>query len=345
MEYTLSDFDYKLPKKLIAQKPLKKRSESRLMVLNRKDQSINHYQFKDIIQFLNPEDLLILNNTKVFQARIWAKKKTGGQVEILFLKKVDEEIWQVMLTGAGKMRLGVEFELEDAKFKIIKTPKEGGLLIFGLSVEYSGDFFQFLEHHGVMPLPPYIDRASDRGDLENYQTVFAEKPGAAAAPTAGFHFTKELLETIHERGTAISFVTLHVGYGTFSPVKNEKLERHDMHEEEYEVGNITADKINQIRKKSGRIFACGTTTLRTLESALNEAGKIKAGRNETNLFIYPPMKVESIDALVTNFHLPKSTLLMLVSAFGGYDFIRRAYNEAIKEKYRFYSYGDAMLIL
>jgi len=345
MKYTLSDFDYELPKELIAQEPLTERTSSRLMVLNRTEGTIRHCHFRDLINFLTPNDLLVFNDTKVFKARLFAKKRTGGQVEVLFLKKLKEGVWEGLVSGTGKMTEGLEFRCQDVSFKILKKERRGDSSIFTISADYPDDFMDFLEEHGSVPLPPYIKRAARTEDAGTYQTVFAKHAGASAAPTAGLHFTGSLLNEIERRGVSTAYVTLHVGLGTFNPVKTEKLEDHAMHEEEYEIDPVTADRINGVRGKKGRVIACGTTALRALESSCGSSGEILPERSHTRLFIYPPAKVRSVDALITNFHLPKSTLLMLVSAFAGYDHIRRAYQEAIREKYRFFSYGDAMLII
>jgi len=344
MEYRLSDFKYELPEELIAKEPLKERPSSRLMVINRQKQSIEHFYFRDIVSFLNPNDALILNDTKVFRARLKCQKKTGGNIEVLFLRSLGSGIWEVLLTGTGKIRQGLEFQLESASFKITKK-YEGEIPLFKIAVDYSGNFFEFLDRHGLTPLPPYITRTALPEDSHHYQTVFARVVGSSAAPTAGLHFNNELLQCIREKIRTIEPITLHIGYGTFSPVKTEILNDHPMHWEEVEIGDKAACNIEQTRLEKGRIFACGTTTLRALESSLDNEGIVTPGKRMTNLFIRPPMTVKVVDALITNFHLPQSTLLMLVCAFGGYALMMKAYKEAIKEKYRFYSYGDAMLIL
>lgn len=343
--HTLSDFNYELPKELIAQEPLKERTASRLMVVDRAQGTIEHRRFYDIVDLLTPQDLLVFNNTKVIKARLFAKKVTGGQVDVLFLKKLSDSLWEGLVSGTGKMREGLGFRCRNASFTILEKERRGESSIFKITVDYPGNFSDFLEENGSVPLPPYIKREARAEDTGTYQTVFAKHPGAVAAPTAGLHFTEPLLQEIKRRGVNTVYVTLHVGLGTFNPVKVEELETHQMHEEDYEIDPLAADKINTVRKAGGRIVACGTTSLRTLESALGAEGEIIPARGSTRLFIYPPAKIRSVDALITNFHLPKSTLLMLISAFAGYDLIRKAYQEAISEKYRFFSYGDAMLIL
>jgi len=343
-EYRLSDFSYELPEGLIAKEPLTDRSSSRLMVINRQKQSIEHSYFRDIVHYLNPQDTLVLNDTRVFRARLKCQKKTGGNIEVLFLRPLHNGIWEVLLTGTGKIRSGLEFERQSASFKIIEK-HEGEIPLFKIAVDYSGNFFEFLDRYGLTPLPPYITRTALPEDSHQYQTVFARVIGSSAAPTAGLHFNDELLQCIHEKIRTIESVTLHIGYGTFSPVKTEILNNHQMHWEEVEIGDKAARNIERTRLGKGRIFACGTTTLRALESSIDDEGSVTPGKRMTNLFIHPPMTVKAVDALITNFHLPQSTLLMLVCAFGGYALMMKAYKEAIKEKYRFYSYGDCMLIL
>jgi len=345
MKYTLSDFDYKLPEDLIADTPLEKRSESRLMVLNRKTETIEHRIFKDILKILTPQDILILNNTKVFKARLLAQKETGGQVEIFFLHRLSENRWEALMSGTGKIKEGLKITWQNAHFRVLKKRELEESALYEIDVDYEGDFFHYLDKFGLTPLPPYIRRSPRQEDIWQYQTVFAEHNGAVAAPTAGLHFTSRLLDELREEGVSIETLLLHVGYGTFSPVRLEKLEDHQMHQETFEVYPETSERINKVREKGGRVVACGTTVLRALESSLDSSGMVQASTGKTNLFIYPPYQIKSIDALITNFHLPKSSLLMLVSAFGGYEFIKEAYQEAIREKYRFYSYGDAMLIL
>lgn len=345
MEYKLSDFDYNLPEELIAQEPAFRRSDSRLMVLHRSEQSIQHAYFRDIARFMNSGDAIVFNNTKVFKARLFAKKLTGGKAEFLFLKHLNDKTWLALMRGTGKFHVGQEFELEDARFKILKKEAKESSPVFEVEVNYEGDFFKFLDRFGVPPLPPYIKRPANEADVSNYQTIFAKRPGAAAVPTAGLHFTDDLMEQIRTKGVQPCFLTLHVGFGTFQPVKKERLSEHEMHEEDYEIAPEIALTLKQTRQKGCKIFACGTTAVRALESSLDEENQVCPMKRSTSLFIYPPIKIRSIDALITNFHLPKSTLLMMVSAFAGCEFIRKAYEEAIKEKYRFFSYGDAMLIL
>jgi len=345
MKYTLSDFNYTLPETLIADRPAPRRSDSRLLVLDRSNQSIEHRSFSDITSYLSPQDTLVLNNTKVIKARLLAKKDTGGQIEIFFLHQLEKDKWEVMMSGTGKIREGFELDWQGTNFKVLKKNQIAESATYEIAVNTTGNFFEYLERNGTVPLPPYIKREVVPDDVSQYQTVFAQHEGAVAAPTAGLHFTSELLKELGEKGVMIETILLHVGYGTFSPVKTECLTEHSMHQEFFEVYPKTAERINSIRKSGGRVVACGTTVLRALESSINTEGEIEAANAMTDIFIYPPKQVQSIDALITNFHLPKSSLLMLVSAFAGVDFIKQAYEEAIKEKYRFYSYGDAMLIL
>jgi S-adenosylmethionine:tRNA ribosyltransferase-isomerase len=344
-KYKLSDFDYQLPEELIAQEPTFKRSDSRLMVLDRKDRSMRHLHFHDISQFLNPGDVLVFNDTKVFKARLFVRKLTGGKAEILFLKSLGASRWQVLMRGTGKFQVGQEFELEGARFKILKKETQKASPVFEIEVNTEGDLMKFLDRYGTVPLPPYIKRPAAEIDVAAYQTVYAKHPGAAAVPTAGLHFTQELIRGLETKGVRTAFITLHVGFGTFQPVKKEKLDEHEMHEEDYEITRETAFLINDAKERGNKVFACGTTAFRALESSLTPEGRIEPCKRSTSLFIYPPHSVRSADALITNFHLPKSTLLMLVSAFAGYDLIRQAYQEAIRREYRFFSYGDAMLIL
>jgi len=341
----LSDFDYQLPENLIAQDPVFRRSDSRLMVLDRKDRSIRHMTFCEVPRFFHPDDLLVLNNTKVFKARLFARKLTGGRAEFLFLRRLGGDRWQALMRGTGRFSEGQEFEREGARFRILKKEAREDSPLAEIEVEYPGDFDQFLDQFGVPPLPPYIKRPAREQDSANYQTVFAKFRGASAVPTAGLHFTEELMRALEQKGVRLSFITLHVGFGTFQPVKKEAIEEHEMHEEDYEISAETADAVNETRDRGRRVFACGTTVVRALESSLEPKGRLRAAKQNTNLFIHPPAKIRSADCLITNFHAPRSTLLMLVSAFAGYDFLKQAYQEAVREKYRFYSYGDAMLIV
>lgn len=328
----LSDFDYDLPQELIAQHPADKRDHSRLLVLDRKTGNIEHKIFNQITEYIRPDDLLVLNNTKVIPARLYGSKYGGGaKIEVLLDKKIDENVWEALIRPAKRLDAGGVIEFAKGFYAEVKEKlSDGKAILYFASI---GGFDKALEEHGNTPLPPYI--RSNEG-VKRYQTVYAEKPGATAAPTAGLHFTPELLKKIKAKK---AYVTLHTGYGTFAPVRVDNIEDHKMHSEEYEVEEEVIKAIKGIKVNMGRIIAVGTTSARLLESVS------KAGRGSTNIFIYPGYKFKIIDAMITNFHLPKSTLMMLVSAFAGTDLIKKAYNEAIREKYRFFSFGDAMLIL
>ncbi len=339
----VADFNYELPKELIAQVPIEKRDESRLMVLNRKDESILDTTFKNIIDYLQPGDCLVRNNTKVLPARLYGiKESTGAHVEVLLLKTDEKDIWEAMVRPGKKMMPGAKINFGDGILygEIIEKLDNGNRKI---KFSYDGIFNEILDKIGLMPLPPYIKEKLDQKD--RYQTVYAKYDGSAAAPTAGLHFTDELFSKIREKGIEIAEVTLHVGIGTFRPVKVENIEEHDMHSEHFYITKENADKINNTRKNGGRIIAVGTTSCRVLESVADENGFVKECEKDTNIFIYPGYKFKCIDSLVTNFHLPESTLIMLVSALAGKDFIMKAYKHAVEEKYRFFSFGDAMLIL
>ena len=339
----VADFNYELPKELIAQVPIEKRDESRLMVLNRKDESILDTTFKNIIDYLQPGDCLVRNNTKVLPARLYGiKESTGAHVEVLLLKTDEKDIWEAMVRPGKKMMPGAKINFGDGILngEIIEKLDNGNRKI---KFSYDGIFNEILDQIGLMPLPPYIKEKLDQKD--RYQTVYAKYDGSAAAPTAGLHFTDELFSKIREKGIEIAEVTLHVGIGTFRPVKVENIEEHDMHSEHFYITKENADKINNTRKNGGRIIAVGTTSCRVLESVADENGFVKECEKDTNIFIYPGYKFKCIDSLVTNFHLPESTLIMLVSALAGKDFIMKAYKHAVEEKYRFFSFGDAMLIL
>ena len=338
----VSDFNYNLPEELIAQVPLEKRDESRLMVLNREKQTIEHKVFKDILDYLQPGDCLVRNNTKVIPARIYGKKETGANVEFLLLNNIEGDIWESIVRPGNKLHVGTKVTFGDGKLNAeILEVMEGGTR--KVKFTYNGIFNEILDEIGMMPLPPYIHE--ELKEKDRYQTVYAKYQGSAAAPTAGLHFTEELLEKIREKGVEIANVTLHVGIGTFRPVKVEKIEEHHMHSEHYYIKQEDVDKINNARKNGGRIISVGTTSCRVLESIADENGFVKETEGDTSIFIYPGYKFKCIDGLITNFHLPESTLLMLVSALAGKDYIMKAYNEAVKEKYRFFSFGDAMLIL
>ena len=339
----IADFDYELPQELIAQHPNDKRDEARLMILNRKTKTIEHKIFKDIIDYLNPGDCLVINNTKVLPARLYGTKTdTGIQVEFLLLKRIEKDIWEVMVRPGRRLKKGAEVVFGDGILKgiVLETMDNGNRKV---QFEYEGIFNEILDKIGLMPLPPYIKESLK--DKDRYQTVYAKYEGSAAAPTAGLHFTEELLEKIKAKGVEIANVTLHVGIGTFRPVKVENIEEHEMHSEHFYIKQEDVDKINTAKKNGKRVIAIGTTSCRVLETiSSEETGLVKATEGDTSIFIYPGYKFKCIDGLITNFHLPESTLLMLVSALAGKDFIMKAYNEAVKQEYKFFSFGDAMFI-
>ncbi len=338
----VSDFYYDLPEELIAQTPIEKRDESRLMVLNRASQTIEHKTFKDIIEYLEPGDCLVRNNTKVIPARLYGKKATGAKIEFLLLNRIEGDIWECIVRPGHKLKPGTEVEFGDGilKAKVLDV-MEGGTR--KVEFKYEGIFNEILDKIGLMPLPPYIHESLK--DNDRYQTVYAKYEGSAAAPTAGLHFTPELFEKIKAKGIDVANVTLHVGIGTFRPVKVENVEEHHMHSEHFYIKQEDADKINNAKKNGKRVIAVGTTSCRVLETIADENGMVKPTEGDTQIFIYPGYKYKCLDGLVTNFHLPESTLIMLVSALAGRDYIMKAYNEAVKERYRFFSFGDAMLIL
>lgn len=341
----VSDFNYDLPKELIAQHPMEKRDESRLMVLHRDTKEIEDKTFKDIIDYLEPGDCLVRNNTKVIPARLYGKiigKESQKDVEFLLLKQLENDNWEVMVRPGKKLRQGAKVEFGDGllKAKILEVLENGDRKVH---FEYNGIFNEILDKIGLMPLPPYITEKLEEKD--RYQTVYAKYEGSAAAPTAGLHFTQELLEKIKEKGVEIANVTLHVGIGTFRPVKVENIEEHKMHTEHYYIKQEDADKINKAKREGKKIIAVGTTSCRVLESIADENGFVKETEGDTSIFIYPGYKFKCIDRLITNFHLPESTLIMLVSSLATKEFIMEAYNKAVQEKYRFFSFGDAMIIL
>ena len=338
----LEEFDYFLPEELIAQVPIKNRDESRLMVLDKNSKTIEHKVFKNIIDYLNPGDCLVRNNTKVIPARLYGKKDTGANVEFVLLKQIEGDIWESIVRPGNKLKPGTKVEFGEGLLKAtILDILEGGTR--KVEFEYEGIFNEILDKIGLMPLPPYIHEPLK--DKDRYQTVYAKYKGSAAAPTAGLHFTPELLKQIESKGIKIANVTLHVGIGTFRPVKEENIEDHKMHTEHFYIKQEDAQKINETKKSGGRIIAVGTTSARVLETIADEnTGLVEAQESDTGIYIYPGYKFKCIDALITNFHLPKSTLLMLVSAFSDREFILNAYKEAVNEKYRFFSFGDAMLI-
>ena len=337
----VSEFNYNLPQELIAQVPIEKRDESRLMILDRKKQTIEHKKFKDILDYLNPGDCLVRNNTKVIPARIYGKKETGANVEFLLLNNIEGDIWESIVRPGNKLHVGTKVVFGDGLLKAeVLDVLPGGTR--KVKFEYNGIFNEILDQIGLMPLPPYIHE--ELKERDRYQTVYAKYDGSAAAPTAGLHFTPELLEKIEQKGVKIANVTLHVGIGTFRPVKEEKVEDHDMHSEHFYIKKEDVDKINETKKAGKRVIAVGTTSCRVLETIADEKGMVKETEGDTKIFIYPGYKFKCLDGLITNFHLPQSTLLMLVSALAGKDYILKAYNEAVNEKYRFFSFGDAMLI-
>ena len=338
----VSDFNYNLPKELIAQVPIKNRDQSRLMVLDRKNKTIENKIFKDIIDYLEPGDWLVRNNTKVIPARLYGvKEETGANVEFLLLKRIEGDIWEVMVKPGKKLMPGarVNFGNGALKAEILEKLDGGNRKV---KFEYSGIFNEILNEIGLMPLPPYIHEKLKEKD--RYQTVYAKYEGSAAAPTAGLHFTDKLFEKLKEKGVEVANVTLHVGIGTFRPVKVENIEEHDMHSEHFYIKAEDAEKINKAKKEGHRVIAVGTTSCRVLESIADENGYVKEVEGDTSIFIYPGYKFKCLDALITNFHLPESTLIMLVSALAGKDFIMQAYEEAVKEQYKFFSFGDAMFI-
>jgi S-adenosylmethionine:tRNA ribosyltransferase-isomerase len=339
---TKQDFNFYLPEELIAQDPLEDRSSSRLLVLNKETGETQHKVFKDIIDYLQPGDCLVINNTKVIPARLIGEKEgTGAKVEILLLKRQENDIWEALVKPGKKAKIGTKILFGGGILtgEIVKIVEEGNRLV---KFQYEGIFEEILDQLGQMPLPPYITHQLE--DKNRYQTVYAKYEGSAAAPTAGLHFTKELLEQITKKGIVIANVTLHVGLGTFRPVKEENILEHHMHSEFYQIEEGEADKINQAKKNGGRIICVGTTSCRTVESAADDSGFVEAGSGDTEIFIYPGYRFKILDALITNFHLPESTLIMLVSALAGRENTLNAYEIAVKERYRFFSFGDAMFI-
>lgn len=337
-----SDFYYDLPEELIAQDPLEDRSASRLMHLDRETGEVSHGHFRDILTYLKAGDCLVINDTKVIPARLYGHKEgTDALIEILLLKRRENDIWETLVRPGKKCRPGAVINFGDGilKGRVLEVVDDGNRLI---QFEYEGIFEEILDRLGEMPLPPYITHKLK--DKNRYQTVYAKHEGSAAAPTAGLHFTEELLREVQERGVNIAHVTLHVGLGTFRPVKVEDVTRHHMHSEFYVIEESQAELINSTKKSGGRIIAVGTTSCRTLESAAEEDGTLKAGSGWTDIFIYPGYRFKIMDGLITNFHLPESTLIMLVSAFAGKEHVLKAYEEAVKERYRFFSFGDAMFI-
>ena len=342
MDYSVNQFDFYLPEELIAQSPSEIRDQSRLMVLNKTEKTIEHRHFFDIINYLRPGDVLVRNNSKVIPARLFGEKKaTGAHVEVLLLKDLGDNVYECLCGNAKVIKVGVDIHFGQGE--LIATcleVKDEGIRIMKLS--YEGILFEVLDKLGQMPLPPYIHKQCS--DNSRYQTVYAKKEGSSAAPTAGFHFTPELFKKIEEMGVEVLDVTLHIGLGTFRPVKVDNILDHNMHSEYFEMTEEVAERLNLAKKEGRRIISIGTTSTRTLESIYQKYDKFVATKESTNIFIYPGYKFKAIDCLITNFHLPKSTLIMLVSAFSDKEFVLKAYETAVKEKYRFFSFGDSMFI-
>lgn len=338
----VKDFYFDLPKELIAQHPLEKRDESRLMVLNKKSGEIEHKVFKDIIDYLNPGDCLVLNDTRVMPARLYgAKEGSGGKMEFLLLNRHEDDIWETLVKPGKRGKVGAKFVFGNGELEaeVVEVLENGNRKV---KFHYEGIFEEVLDRLGEMPLPPYIEEKLE--DRERYQTVYSKEVGSAAAPTAGLHFTEELLQTIKKKGINIAFVTLHVGLGTFRPVKAEEIQNHEMHSEYYILDKENAEIINSTKRSGKRVIAVGTTSNRTLESIANEEGQVKEQSGYTSIFIYPGYKFKIVDAIITNFHLPESTLIMLISAFSTREIVMNAYKTAVENKYRFFSFGDAMFI-
>ncbi len=342
-ELTTSDFAFDLPQELIAQDPLAERSSSRMLVLDKNNGKIIHNTFKHITDYLKPGDCLVLNNTKVIPARLHGiKKETGAHVEVLLLKRLEDDNWETLVKPGRKIKPGTVLQFGDGLLEadVMEVVDEGNRIIH---FRYDGIFEQVLDQLGEMPLPPYITHKLQ--DKNRYQTVYAKYEGSAAAPTAGLHFTEELLNQLEEMGVSLAYVTLHVGLGTFRPVKADNILEHHMHSEYYDISDEAAELINNTKKSGGRVICVGTTSCRTIESAADEDGMLKACSGDTEIFIYPGYRFKVLDALITNFHLPESTLVMLVSALAGKENVLNAYHEAVREQYRFFSFGDAMFIV
>ena len=345
----VSEFDYDLPENLIAQLPADKRDNSKMMVLDKINQQIQHKHFFDIVDLIDENSILVLNNTKVMPARLYGvKEETGAKIEVFLLKQLEGKSWETLIKPSKRIKEGTIIKVSDelSAKALERTEEDGGWIV---ELIYEGNILEVLHRNGNIPLPPYIERKLANEDIkkldfERYQTVYAKDEGSVAAPTAGLHFTKEILQKLQDKGIEIAYVTLNVGLGTFRPVKCENILEHKMHSETFEISEETAKKINEAKANSKKLVAVGTTTVRTLETAYQKYGCIKACHDHSELFIYPPYEFKVIDELITNFHLPKSTLLMLVSALAGKDFIFKAYDEAVKNNYRFFSYGDCMFI-
>ncbi len=344
----ISEYDYELPKELIAQKPSEKRENCKMMVLDRKEQSVEHKHFYDITEYFDENDVIVLNNTKVIPARLLGKKNTGANIEVFLLKQIGDITWEVLINPSKRVKEESLIEISpDLYVKVLTRQNEGKWLV---ELHYDGNFYEILDKVGHVPLPPYIERQMTDEQLKNldyerYQTVYAQKEGSVAAPTAGLHFTNEILDKLQKKGVQICYVTLNVGLGTFRPVKVDNILEHKMDSEQFEITSQTAKIITEAKRQGKKITAVGTTTVRTLETCMQKYDEIIETIDDSTLFIYPGYKFRVVDRLLTNFHLPKSTLIMLTSAFAGKDFVFKAYEEAIKEKYKFYSYGDCMLIL
>ena len=345
----VSEFDYNLPENLIAQIPADKRENSKMMVLERNTNKIQHKHFFDIVDLIDENSILVLNNTKVMPARLYGtKEETGAKIEVFLLKQLNGKKWETLIKPSKRIKEGTIIKISDelSAKAIEKTEEDGGWIV---ELIYEGNILEVLHRNGNIPLPPYIERKLANEDIkkldfERYQTVYAKDEGSVAAPTAGLHFTKEILQKLQDKGVEVAYVALNVGLGTFRPVKCENILEHKMHSESFEISDDTAKRINEAKAKGKKLIAVGTTTVRTLETAYQKYGCIKACHDDSELFIYPPYEFKVIDELITNFHLPKSTLLMLVSALAGKEFIFKAYKEAIENNYRFFSYGDCMFI-
>ena len=344
---SISEYDYVLPEELIAQTPSDKRENCKMMVLNKANKTIEHKHFFNVIDYFDEKDVIVLNNTKVIPARLFGKKETGAHIEVFLLKQLAEKTWEVLINPSKRIKIDTIIEISpELKAKAIERKDEGK---WNVEFIYEGNFYEILDRVGNIPLPPYIERTMTNEqlkslDYDRYQTVYAEKQGSVAAPTAGLHFTQEILEKLKAKGVQICYVTLTVGLGTFRPVKVDNILEHKMDSEQFEISAETANIINEAIKQGKKITAIGTTSVRTLETCMAKYGKIKEVIDDSTLFIYPGFEYKIVDRLITNFHLPKSTLIMLTSAFAGKDFVFKAYQEAIKEQYKFYSYGDCMLI-
>lgn len=346
-KFSINEYDYELPKELIAQVPSEKRENCRMMVLDRAKKSVEHKHFYDITDYFDENDVIVLNNTKVIPARLFGRKNTGAHIEVFLLKQISDKVWEVLINPSKRVKEESIIEISpDLYVKVLTRQNEGKWLV---ELHYDGNFYEILDKVGNIPLPPYIERTMTDEQLKNldydrYQTVYAQREGSVAAPTAGLHFTEEILEKLKAKGVQICYVTLNVGLGTFRPVKVENILEHKMDSEEFEISAETAKIINNAKKQGKKITAVGTTSVRTLETCMQKYGEILETIDDSTLFIYPGFEFKVVDRLITNFHLPKSTLIMLVSAFAGKDFVFDSYAQAIKEQYKFYSYGDCMLI-